>query len=76
MFCTNVPYNELWYNETTDRYTTIPNHTGDMPEGTLRAIILFVNSLDEDNRNALIHMVDTMLTKQRMRELAAGKESV
>ena len=30
---------ELWYNEITDRYTTIPNHTGDMPEGTLRAII-------------------------------------
>lgn len=30
---------ELWYNETTDRYTTIPNHSGDMPEGTLRAIL-------------------------------------
>lgn len=30
---------EIWYNETTDRYTTIPNHPGDMPEGTLRAII-------------------------------------
>jgi len=25
-------------NETTDRYTTVPNHPGDMPEGTLRAI--------------------------------------
>jgi len=22
-----------------DRYTTIPNHPGDMPEGTLRAIL-------------------------------------
>ena len=30
---------ELWYNEQTDRYTTIPNHPGDMPEGTLRAIL-------------------------------------
>lgn len=30
---------EIWYNETTERYTTIPNHTGDMPEGTLRAIL-------------------------------------
>ncbi len=30
---------EIWYNETTDRYTTIPNHSGDMPEGTLRAIL-------------------------------------
>ena len=30
---------ETWYNEKTDRYTTIPNHPGDMPEGTLRAIL-------------------------------------
>jgi predicted RNA binding protein YcfA (HicA-like mRNA interferase family) len=30
---------EIWYNPTTKRYTTIPNHSGDMPEGTLRAIL-------------------------------------
>jgi len=30
---------EIWYNEKTDRYTTVPNHPGDMPEGTLRAIL-------------------------------------
>ena len=30
---------EIWYNAETDRYTTIPNHPGDMPEGTLRAIL-------------------------------------
>ncbi len=30
---------EIWYNGQTDRYTTIPNHPGDMPEGTLRAIL-------------------------------------
>ncbi|MEA1933501.1 MAG: type II toxin-antitoxin system HicA family toxin [Thermodesulfobacteriota bacterium] len=30
---------EVWYNDQTDRYTTIPNHPGDMPEGTLRAIL-------------------------------------
>ena len=30
---------EIWYNPTTKRFTTIPNHTGDMPEGTLRAIL-------------------------------------
>ena len=28
---------EIWYSEQTDRYTTIPNHPGNMPEGTLRA---------------------------------------
>jgi len=30
---------EIWYNLETDKYTTIPNHPGDMPEGTLRAIL-------------------------------------
>lgn len=30
---------EIWFNPATQRYTTIPNHTGDMPEGTLRAIL-------------------------------------
>jgi len=30
---------ELWYNPATDRYTTIPNHPGDIPEGTVRAIL-------------------------------------
>ena len=26
---------EIWYNKDTKRFTTIPNHSGDMPEGTL-----------------------------------------
>ena len=30
---------EIWYNQSTKRYTTVPNHPGDMPEGTLRAIL-------------------------------------
>lgn len=30
---------EIWLNETTGRWTTIPNHSGDMPEGTLRAVL-------------------------------------
>jgi predicted RNA binding protein YcfA (HicA-like mRNA interferase family) len=30
---------EIWFNPETQRYTTIPNHPGDMPEGTLRAIL-------------------------------------
>ena len=34
-----VGSHEIWYNPVSDRYTTIPNHPGDMPEGTLRAII-------------------------------------
>ena len=30
---------EIWFNPALNRYTTIPNHPGDMPEGTLRAIL-------------------------------------
>jgi predicted RNA binding protein YcfA (HicA-like mRNA interferase family) len=30
---------EIWFNPTTGRYTTVPNHSGDIPEGTLRAIL-------------------------------------
>lgn len=30
---------EIWCNPATGRYTTIPNHPGDLPEGTLRAIL-------------------------------------
>jgi predicted RNA binding protein YcfA (HicA-like mRNA interferase family) len=30
---------EIWYCEKTNLYTTIPNHSGDMPEGTLKAIL-------------------------------------
>ena len=26
---------EIWFNAATNLYTTIPNHPGDMPEGTL-----------------------------------------
>lgn len=30
---------EIWRNASNGRCTTIPNHSGDMPEGTLRAIL-------------------------------------
>ena len=30
---------EIWFNPALNRYTTIPNHPGDLPEGTLRAIL-------------------------------------
>ncbi len=30
---------EIWFNKNSHRYTTIPNHPGDMPEGTLHAIL-------------------------------------
>jgi predicted RNA binding protein YcfA (HicA-like mRNA interferase family) len=30
---------EIWFHPALGRYTTIPNHPGDLPEGTLRAIL-------------------------------------
>lgn len=30
---------EIWFNPLAKKYTTIPNHSGDMPEGTLKAIL-------------------------------------
>jgi predicted RNA binding protein YcfA (HicA-like mRNA interferase family) len=30
---------EIWYNPSKKRYTTVPNHPGDLPEGTVRAIL-------------------------------------
>ncbi|MGO9170928.1 MAG: type II toxin-antitoxin system HicA family toxin [Rhodomicrobium sp.] len=34
---------EIWRNAQTLKFTTIPNHPGDMPEGTLRAILRQAN---------------------------------
>lgn len=30
---------EIWWNSKTRARTTVPNHPGDVPEGTMRAII-------------------------------------
>lgn len=30
---------EIWWNPITRKRTTVPNHPGDIPEGTLRAIL-------------------------------------
>lgn len=39
---------EIWFNPERQRYTTIPNHPGDMPEGTLRAILKQADVSAED----------------------------
>jgi predicted RNA binding protein YcfA (HicA-like mRNA interferase family) len=38
---------EIWYNPDTQKFTTLPNHPGDMPEGTLKAILKQAN-IDAD----------------------------
>jgi predicted RNA binding protein YcfA (HicA-like mRNA interferase family) len=30
---------EIWFSAGTSRYTTSPNHPGDMAEGTLRSVL-------------------------------------
>ena len=30
---------EIWFNAMSNRYTTAPNHPGDLPEGTRRIIL-------------------------------------
>ena len=43
---------EIWFNPKTKRYTTVPNHPGDMPEGTLRAILNQAGIAPDDFLNA------------------------
>jgi predicted RNA binding protein YcfA (HicA-like mRNA interferase family) len=39
---------EIWFNAENGRYTTVPNHLGEMPEGTLRGILRQAG-IDPDN---------------------------
>jgi predicted RNA binding protein YcfA (HicA-like mRNA interferase family) len=43
---------EIWFNETTKKVTTIPHHSGDIPEGTLRVIIRQAGISPEDFLNS------------------------
>jgi predicted RNA binding protein YcfA (HicA-like mRNA interferase family) len=43
---------EIWYSPGANRYTTIPNHPGEMPEGTLRAILRQAGIEPEEFLNA------------------------
>ena len=43
---------ELWQNPESGLFTTIPNHPGDLPEGTLRAILKTAGVEPDDFLNA------------------------
>jgi len=43
---------EIWFNSASGLYTTIPNHPGDLPEGTLRAILKQAGVTPEEFLNA------------------------
>ena len=43
---------KIWSNPLTGKYTTIPKHSGDMLEGTLRAILKQAGITTEDFLNA------------------------
>ncbi|MCU0424809.1 MAG: type II toxin-antitoxin system HicA family toxin [Candidatus Kapabacteria bacterium] len=42
---------EIWHNPTTGRFTTIPKHSGDMPEGTVKSILKQANISTEEFLN-------------------------
>ena len=39
---------EIWKNPATGRNTVVPNHSGDMPEGTLKGILKLAGIAPED----------------------------
>lgn len=43
---------EIWFHPKKNKYTTIPNHPGDMPEGTLKAILRQAGILTDQFLNA------------------------
>ena len=43
---------EIWWNPKTRNRTTIPNHPGDIPEGTLKAILKQAHISIDDFLNA------------------------
>jgi predicted RNA binding protein YcfA (HicA-like mRNA interferase family) len=43
---------EIWWNPITRARTTVPNHPGDVPEGTLRAILKQAGISIEDFLNS------------------------
>ena len=47
-----VDSHEIWYSNLKKRFTTIPNHPGDMPEGTLKAILKQADIAPEEFLNA------------------------
>lgn len=43
---------EVWFCRATQRYTTVPQHRGDMPEGTLREVLREAGISPNDFLNA------------------------
>ncbi len=39
---------EIWWNPKNRKRTTLPNHPGDIPEGTLKAILKQANIAEND----------------------------
>lgn len=54
---------EIWYNPITKRFTTISNHPGDVPEGTLKAILMQADINIERFLSAL-SFIDNLLASQ------------
>ncbi|WP_066755361.1 hypothetical protein [Crocinitomix algicola] len=49
------------------------NTAVDIQDKELNEQLALINQLDEDEKNALIKMINSMLTKKRMKDLLDGK---
>ena len=49
------------------------NSVVDLQNHELNEQIMLINQLDEDEKNALIKIINSMLTKKRMKDLLDGK---
>ncbi len=49
------------------------NTTVDIQDKELNEQLALINQLDEDEKNALIKIINSMLTKKRMKDLLDGK---
>ncbi len=52
------------------------NTTVDIQDKELNEQLALINQLDEDEKNALIKIINSMLTKKRMKDLLDGKIKV
>src|SRR5580658_211572 len=66
---------EIWFNARTNRYTALPNHPGDMPEGMLRAILKQAGIVDSDVRFGKPCIRGHRITVQEILEWLSGGAS-
>lgn len=66
----------VWYSAGTDCKSAPAreeNSVVELENHELNEQLMLINQLDEDEKNALIKIINSMLTKKRMKDLLDGK---